>query len=322
MSRPDLLPALYQPGLTLTAAERSVCAAVLVCGVESGGVVTAPVAAIAARCGMSERGLRKMRERGLRKMRERAEKKEPGEPVLRWAAGVVGVACGTLYRNSVPELCTASGTLYRNSVPDSVLCTAGTVLDSRAGVTGLPSDTTYPQASPPTPQGVSSGPAAGLAEPDLEAGAETVAAVLGVLDTDAHAGKAQAFERLLATLRHRGAIVRQRQHGELVALLASQPTAVIGSVAAAIERSAGPIRSPVGFVRAVLDDAVASVQAERAALESQRIVADRQAVAAEARAKALLEHERLMESDPEYRAKRAAATARFLMPNAPIEPPG
>ena len=150
---------------------------------------------------------------------------------------------------------------------------------------------------------------ASLPGPDEQG--ERIAATLDALDSNEHAGKAEAHQRLLRSLRHRGCQPSTRHMGEMATMLASRPTAVIAQLGVMVERGSGPIRSPVGVLKSLLPDAVEAVEAEakaRRVMEMRNAESRRQA---EHRAKA----QQWMRDNPEKaaeNARRLAALAESL----------
>lgn len=150
---------------------------------------------------------------------------------------------------------------------------------------------------------------ASLPGPDEQG--ERIAATLDALDSDEHAGKAEAHQRLLRSLRHRGCEPTARHMGEMTTMLASRPTAVIAQLGVMVERGTGPIRTPVGLLKSLLPDAVEAVEAEakaRRVMEMRNAESRRQAEHRQAA-------QQWMRDNPEKakeNARRLAALAESL----------
>ncbi len=147
--------------------------------------------------------------------------------------------------------------------------------------------------------------------PDPGEQGERIAATLADLDSDEHAGKAKAHQRLLTSLRHRGCEPTQHHLGEMATMLASRPTAVIAQLGVMVERGSGPIRSPVGLLKSLLPDALEAVENEakaRRIIEARNAESRRQAERRQAA-------QQWMRDNPEKaaeNARRLAALAESL----------
>ena len=130
----------------------------------------------------------------------------------------------------------------------------------------LPSYPTDTQAAAPLPP-TGGAAAAGLADegkgnPDPSEQGERIGAVVSDLDSDEHAGKAEAAQRLMRALAHRGARLDRKAMGAVQSMLASRPTALIAQLGMMVERGSSPVHSPVGLLRSLLPEAVDAVEAE------------------------------------------------------------
>lgn len=147
--------------------------------------------------------------------------------------------------------------------------------------------------------------------PGLDEQGERIAATLDALDSQEHAGKAEAHQRLLRSLQHRGCEPTARHMGEMTTMLASRPTAVIAQLGVMVERGTGPIRTPVGLLKSLLPDAVEAVEAEakaRRVMEMRNAESRRQAEHRQAA-------QQWMRDNPEKaaeNARRLAALAESL----------
>lgn len=137
--------------------------------------------------------------------------------------------------------------------------------------------------------------------PDPGEQGEVIAAALAQLDTDAHRGKPEAWQKLVAAMDARGAHMGHRAATEVSTMLASHPTAVVAHVAAMVARGSEVIRSPAALVRSLLPAAVEAADSERREREAQ-------ARRDESTQKWLARREQaaLRMQDPEAQAKAAA----------------
>lgn len=106
MPRPDLLPCVFQPELDLDGRMRAIAAAVLVCGAESGDVLTATFSQIIPRAGTSGTAL------------NRLKLKNAHAPLFGWARGLVLLHTQHLPKRPAGLTTTSAGSCFASSPRD------------------------------------------------------------------------------------------------------------------------------------------------------------------------------------------------------------